>query len=229
MADSALAHLTTAELGLRQTDEAWKTLAQLADRFPGSKTLVPTRLRVAEAALDASQFDHAAEQFQLVLNAKTNATGGAAAGGKPAAARTDAAILRRGPRRSGPGLWRLGKPAEAATLFAQYLANSGSDPEAPAVGLERAGALTAAGSKADALAAYEQISAQYPRSKEARQAELAQARLLARSGHPDEAAKILEVLLSSDDKRTTLKSLGEKLDSLLAETWLGSGRCPQDC
>ena len=56
VADAALAHLTIAEIGLRQTDEAWKTLAQLADRFPGSKSLVPTRLCAAEAALDASRF-----------------------------------------------------------------------------------------------------------------------------------------------------------------------------
>ena len=39
VADSALAHLATAELGLRQTDEAWKTLIQLADRFPRSRAL----------------------------------------------------------------------------------------------------------------------------------------------------------------------------------------------
>src|SRR5208337_4175716 len=61
VADSALANLAIAELGLRHPDEAWKTLIELTDRFPQSKVLAPTRLRVAEAALDASQFARAAE------------------------------------------------------------------------------------------------------------------------------------------------------------------------
>src|SRR5208337_908742 len=86
VADSALAHLATAELGLRHPDEAWKTLIQLADRFPQSKALAPARLRVAEAALDASQNARAAEQFQLVLNSDPVAAVGPAAAGKPAVA-----------------------------------------------------------------------------------------------------------------------------------------------
>jgi len=217
VADSALAHLATAELGLRHPDEAWKTLIQLADSFPRSNTLAPTRLRVAEAALDTSQFARAAEQFQLILNSSSGATGAPGAAGKPAVAPIDAAVLARARVGLGRALWRLGKPAEAATLFAQFLANSGGDPEAPAVSLERAGALAAAGSTDDALAAYTRVIEQNPKAREALQAELARARLLARTGRPEDASKIFEVLLSSDEKRTALKSLGEKLDSLLAE------------
>ncbi|HMF36678.1 MAG TPA: tetratricopeptide repeat protein, partial [Isosphaeraceae bacterium] len=217
VADSALAHLATAELGLRHADQAWKTLIQLADRFPRSMALAPTRLRVAEAALDASQFARAAEQFQRILNSSSGATVAPAAAGKSAVAPIDAAVLARARVGLGRALWRLGKPAEAATLFAQFLASSGGDPEAPAVGLERAGALAAAGSTEDALAAYTRVIEQNPKAREALQAELARARLLARTGRPEDASKILGVLLSSDEKRTGLKSLGEALESLLAE------------
>lgn len=217
VADSALAHLATAELGLRHTDEAWKTLIQLADRFPRSMALAPTRLRVAEAALDASQFERAAEQFQRIINSSSGATLAPAAAGKPVVAPIDAAVLARARVGLGRALWRLGKPAEAATLFAQFLASSGGDPQGPAVGLERAGALAAAGATDDALAAYTQVIEQNPKAREALQAELARARLLARTGRPEDASKIFAVLLSSDTKRTGLKSLGEKLDSLLAE------------
>ena len=66
MADFALAHLAVARLGLGQLDEAWKTMADLAERFPRSQALAPTRLRLAEAALAAHQADRAAEQFRLV-------------------------------------------------------------------------------------------------------------------------------------------------------------------
>ena len=132
VADSALAHLATAELGLRHTDQAWKTLIQLADRFPRSMALAPTRLRVAEAALDASQFARAAEQFQRILNSSSGAAVAPAAAGKPAVAPIDAAVLARARVGLGRALWRLGKPAEAATLFAEFLASSGGDPEAPA-------------------------------------------------------------------------------------------------
>ncbi len=217
VADVALAHLATADLGLGHPDEAWKTLIQLADLFPRSKTVAPTRLRVAEAALDAGQFARAAEQFQLILNSASGATGAPAAAGKPAIAPVDAAVLARARLGLGRALWRLGKPAQAAPLFAQFLASSSTDPEAQAVALERAGALAAAGSTVDALSAYTRVIEQYPKAKEAVQAELARARLLARTGQPEDASKILGVLLSSDEKRTALKSLGEKLDGLLAE------------
>ena len=140
VADTALAHLAAAELGLRHPDEAWKTLTRLAEDFPRSNALAPTRLRLAEAALDAGQFDRAAEQFRLVLNSVSGPTSTAGAGGKPAVAPIDAALMARSRVGLGRAVWRLGKPAEAAQLFAQFLASSRADPEAPAVSLERAGA-----------------------------------------------------------------------------------------
>ena len=216
VADSALAHLATAELGLRHPDEAWKTLIQLADSFPRSKTLAPTRLRVAEAALDAGEFARAAQQFQLILNSSSAPIAEPAAG-KPAVVPVDVVVVARARLGLGRTLWRLGKPAEAAALFTQFLANSGGDPETPAVGLERAGALAAAGATEEALTAYTQVIEQNPKAKEAVQAELARARLLARTGRPEDASKILGDLLSSDTRRTALKTLGEQPDGLLAE------------
>ena len=68
-----------------------------------------------------------------------------------------------------------------------------------------------------ALTAYTRLIEQYPKAREAVQAELARARLLARTGRADEAAKGLRALLSTQEKRTTLESLGEKPDGLLAE------------
>ena len=189
VADSALAHLTTAELGLRHTDEAWKALNQLAARFPRSKVLASTRLRVAEVALGAGQLERAAEQFQLVVKPDSGAEPSA-----QVAAPIDAAVLARARVGLGRTLWRLGKPAEAAKLFAQFLASSSADPEAPAVCLERAGALAAAGSTTDALAAYNQVIEKYPKARESLQAELARARLLVRTGQPEDASKILEAI-----------------------------------
>ena len=57
-----------------------------------------------------------------MINAETKAAGAVAAGSKPAATQTDAAILRRGPRRSGPGSLATWQTGQAAALFAQYLA-----------------------------------------------------------------------------------------------------------
>ncbi len=217
VADTALAHLATAELGLQHPDEAWKTLTLLADRFPRSKALPPTRLRVAEAALDAGRLETAAKQFQIVLNSEQSTPRLPAAGGNPAVAPVESALQARARVGLGRALWRQGKPAEAANLFAQFLETSKGSAEAPAVALERAGALVAAGSTEDALTAYAQIVAQFPKAREALQAELARARLLARTGRSDEAAKMLERLLSSDDTLRGLKLLGETADSLLAE------------
>ena len=74
VADFALAHLAVARLGLGQLDDAWKTLASLSARFPRSRSLAPTRLRLAEAALAAHQAERAAEQFRLVAGDATSST-----------------------------------------------------------------------------------------------------------------------------------------------------------
>ena len=57
VADFALGHLAHARVELGQIDEAFKALDLLAQRFPKSKVLNPTRLRVAESPMAVK--DHA--------------------------------------------------------------------------------------------------------------------------------------------------------------------------
>ena len=69
VAEFALEHLSVAQVGARRTEDAWKTLATLAERYPGSKALPRARVRLAEAALAAHHPAQAAEQFRLVADA----------------------------------------------------------------------------------------------------------------------------------------------------------------
>ena len=73
VADTALAHLAAAQLGLNRFDNAWNNLAELEKRFPRSPSLAPCRLRLAEAALQAGKPERAAEQFRLLLMAAPDA------------------------------------------------------------------------------------------------------------------------------------------------------------
>ena len=61
-----MAHVAVARLGLGQLDDAEKTVTSLAERFPRTKVLAPTRLRLAEAELAAHRPDRACEQFRIV-------------------------------------------------------------------------------------------------------------------------------------------------------------------
>ena len=95
VADVALAHLVVARLGLGELESAWKTLATLAERFPQSRSLAPTRLRVAEAALAAHQAERAAEQFRLVAGHGKRPVDPARPAGTKADETTDPAIRAR--------------------------------------------------------------------------------------------------------------------------------------
>ncbi len=216
VADHCLAHLATAQVGLGQADEAWKTLDRLADGFPQSKTLPMTRLRLAESALAADQAVRAVEQFRLVLDPAP--TGRQAPGSSdPAAPPIDLSLRARAQAGLGRALWKLGKPAEAAAVFTQFLETASAEPTAPAVALDRAGALAAAGQTEAALSAYQQLAQRYSKTDESLQAQLSEARLLARTGHPAEAATVYGTLLSDQDRLAKLEVQGEKHDALLAE------------
>jgi TolA-binding protein len=212
VADTALAHLVTAQLGLKQLNDAWNSLSELERRFPRSQVLASCRLRWAEAALQAGEPERAAEQFRLVLSPTPDAVKKST---EPAAI----APLFEARARVGLGraLWKLGKPADAATQFAQFLDRFKSDAMAPAVALDRAGALAAAERSVEALEAYDRVLARYPGTRQALGAELARARLLARTGHAEDAAKALERLLADASRRTELEAAGEHRDALLAE------------
>jgi len=216
VADHCLAHLAAAQLGLGQAEQAWKTLARLADGFPKSKALPMTRLRLAEAALAADQAPRAVEQFRLVLDPARDARQ-APKPADPAVPPIDVSLRPRALAGLGRALWRSGKPAEAAAVFTQFLETAPAEPTAPGVALDRAGALAAAGQTDSALSAYQQLVRQYPKTDQALQGQLSQARLLARTGRPAEAATIYGALLSDRDKLGKLESRGEHLDDLLAE------------
>jgi TolA-binding protein len=217
VADFALAHLATAQLGLGKIDLAWSTLNRLADRFPMSRALLSTRLRLAETALDADQAARAAEQFRLVLDASPGGSEVPASPGKPAPPAIDSTMRARAQAGLGRALWKLGKPAEAAALFAQFLETSGGEPTAPGVALNHAGALAAAGQTEAALDAYCLLAKRYSKTREALQADLSRARLLAKTGHSGEAAAILGALLVDRARESGLDALGARRDALLAE------------
>ncbi len=212
VADTALAHLAAAQLGLNRFDDAWNSLAELEKRFPRSPSLAPCRLRLAEAALQAGKPERAAEQFRLLLMAAPDAAK------KPAEPAAIAPLLEARARVGlGRALWKLGKPADAATQFARFVDRFQNDAMAPAVALDRAAALAAAEQASLALEAYDVVMVQYPGTRQALRAELARGRLLAGTGHPDDAAKVLERLLADSKRRTELEAAGEHRDALLAE------------
>ncbi|MGC8643580.1 MAG: tetratricopeptide repeat protein, partial [Isosphaeraceae bacterium] len=217
VAEFALAQLATAQLGLGKKEEAWKTLGRLADRWPRSKVLPPTRLRLAESALDGNEPPRAAEQFRLVL---ADTPDGSKATDRTGSARgplIDPAVRKRALLGLGRALWKLGKPAEAAPCFADFLKTYPDDSNVKVVALDHAGALEAAGQTDAALTAYRQLVENHPQTKEALQADLARARLLARTGRPGEAAAVFGSLLADHGQEQALEALGTKRDDLLAE------------
>jgi TolA-binding protein len=214
VADYAMAHLAVAQLGIGRFEDAWQTVIALAERFPRSAALPPTRLRLAETAIANGQGARAAEQFRLIL-APVPQAGDAA--GQPRAAVADPATRGRALVGLGRSLGKLGKPTEAATVFGQFLESAGTDALAPAVALDRAVMLEASGKSPAALDAYRLVSDRYAKSAEAVLAELARARLLARTGGAEEAAKAFAGLLSKPEPRKTLAAAGETTDGLLAE------------
>lgn len=201
VADTALAHLVHARLELGEPDAARAALDRLAARFPASKVLAPSRLRVAEGSLAARRYDAAAEQFE-----RAAATPGA-----------DPAVAARA--RLGLGWARLegGKPAEAAAAFAAFLAASPADPLAPEAALARARALEAARQTEPALAAYAKVAEAYPRSEAAAPARLARARLLVEAKRPAEAAAAYAAFAADFPEYKPKDAAAPGFDAVLAE------------
>jgi TolA-binding protein len=174
VADHALAYLAASRLELGQPDPALAALEQLASRFPKSKTLLPTELRLADAALNAKQFERAADLFRRAAEAAAD----------------DPKLKARALSGLAWSLLEDGKPAEAAATFAARLEAGGDDALAPQDALARGRALDEAGQTDEALAAYAFAADHYPKSDQAGSADLARARLLAKLEHPDEAAAV---------------------------------------
>ena len=217
VADIALAHLAAARLGLLEIDEAWKTLATLAERFPKSKSLATTRLRLAEAALAAHQNERAAEQFRLVADGlATTSKPGQPAGAK-ANDSTEQALRIRALAGLGRALSELGKPADAAAAFASALDLAPDDRIAPEIALAQGRALEADKKFDAALKSYGLILEKFAKSDQAPQAALAQARLFAQTGRRDLAAGAFDRLVGDEHARDSLKAAGVTSDVLLSE------------
>jgi TolA-binding protein len=217
VAEFALAHLVVARIGTDRLSDAWKTLATLAQEFPQSKLLAPTRLRLAEAALRAGDAQRAAEQFRLVTGNDTpNAT---AAGVKTAGSSqpSEIALRIRALVGLGSSLDALGKPVDAAAAYGRILELAPNDPDSSRIALRRAGSLESGGNSAQALLAYSQVIKQYGASDYAMSATLARARLLAKLGRNKEAAADFKQFFASPKAGANLATCGLSEDAMLAE------------
>jgi TolA-binding protein len=205
VAEFALADLAVAQLGAGRADDAWKTLAVLAERFPAGKALPRTRVRVAEAALAAHQPERAAEQFRLVVPSSPNGEG------------IDPAIQARALAGLGRALSDLKQPADAAKAFAAFLELAPDDPTAPEIALAQARALESANQSGEALAAFERVAKRYGETGPGLRAVMARARLLSRLGRHAEAAAAFERLVTEPHLREPLAKAGMAADAVLAE------------
>ncbi len=188
----ALARLAIAQEGLGRDDAAGKTVAELGKRFPASATLAPTRLRLAELALDSGRLERAIERYRAILDAK---------------AALDPKLANRAWEGLGRALLRQGKGAEAA----QALLKASSDGQ---VALTLAAAFESAGQVDQALKAYDDLLKRDPTLAPAA---LARARLLARAGRHGEAAHAYEQIT---ERFADPKTLPAEIDpaAILAES-----------
>lgn len=201
VAPFALLYLIKARLELGEADAAAKTLGRLAERFPKSQALAPSRVLVAEAALSAKAYDRAADQFRL-------ATAGAA----------DPSLASRARLGLGWSLLEGGKPADAAEAFATFLASApADDPAAPEAALAQARSLEAAKQAEPALAAYNRMAEKYPASEPAPLAALAAARLLVALKRPAEAAETYARFVKDHPDYQPKDPNWPRLDAVLAE------------
>jgi len=194
VADHALARIAQAQAELNRFEDAEATLAKLAQTFPDSPTLAPTRLRIAEAALVAKKYDRSAELFRVAAEAP------------------DPSMKARARSGLGWSLLRGEHPVEAAASFAAMLEASPDDPLAPEAAVTRGYALDQAKKPDEALAAYASALEKYPKSPQAGPAALAMARLQVEAKKLDDAARTFARV--AQDYPTTA---GEPLDAVLNE------------
>jgi TolA-binding protein len=219
VAEFALAHLAVAKIGAGRLADAWKDLGALADRFPQSKLLPATRLRLAEAALQAKESARAAEQFRLIVDFGLQGSiadrplNGDGRRRQP----IDAAVRIRALAGLGRALNELNKPDEAATVFAKIVALAPGDPVAPRIALERGRALESGREPESALGAYSELAKQFGDTDYALLATLARGRLLARLGRHGEAAAEFKRLLADPKAQKAFRATGTTEDEVLAE------------
>jgi len=200
VADFALAQLAEARQGLGRPDDALKTLNVLAERFPKSKALAPTRLRLAEAELAAHHAEQAAALFRLVADDTITPS-----------------LRIRALAGLGRALAEQGEPAEAASTFATLLKLAPDDRLAPEIALAQGRALEASNQTAAAVEVYTLILKRFPNSDQAPRAGLSLARSLTKAGRYPEAGRVFEDLITDQPARNRLERSGTSVDTLLAE------------
>jgi len=194
VADYALARIAQAEAALGRPDEADAALARLASAFPASPALPPTRLRLAESALAAKQFDRAAGLF------------------RPSAGAGNATIRGRALSGLGWALLQGGHPAEAADAFGRLVEAMPDDPLAAEAAFARARALEDARQPEPAEAAYASAIGKHPQAPQAGPAALAMARLQVEAKKPEAAAATFALV-----DRDYAKTSGEPPDAVLVD------------
>jgi TolA-binding protein len=217
VAEFALAHLIVARIGLNQSQDAWKTLASLEQRFPTSKLLPPTRVRLAEGALRAKEPQRAIEQFRQVAEMEPPKGAPPGEGTNDQSAGVDLALKIRALTGLGHALLAAGKPIEAATAFKRILEIASNDPTASQIALEHAHALALGDKSADALDAYSEVTKRYGDSDQAASATLARARLLAKLGRHKDASAEFKRFFANPKARPIAAAAGLSEDLLLAE------------
>ncbi|GAC1464825.1 MAG: tetratricopeptide repeat protein [Isosphaeraceae bacterium] len=199
-ADYALAHLIHARIELSELDAASRALERLATKFPRSKALPLSRVRVAEAAHADRQYDRAAREFS-----------------RAAEETSDPVLQARAKLGLGWAQLEGGKPNEAAAAFAAFLAGSPEDPLASEAALAHGRALEAGRQTDAALKAYTFAVEKYPRTEHATLAALARARLLVEVKRPGEAADAYARFIQDHPGYKPNDPSAPGLDALLAE------------
>ena len=198
VAADALARVALSQATLGQTDAADATLAKLSTGFPTSPTLRPTRLRLAELALDGKQFDRAEPLFRQITEAKD----------KPA----DPLIEARAWSGLGWSLYGANHPAEAAAAFGTSIDLAPDNPLAVDARFIQGRAFQDAGQTDPAIAAYTKALAAHPDARQAGPAALALARLQVAAGQPAVAAATFQTVVEKH-----AADAGEPEQSLLCE------------
>ncbi len=196
VAADALARITLSQAALGQFDAAEATLVKLSASFPQSPTLAPTRLRLAEVALQNKQFDRSVPLFRLETEAKTG----------------DPAIKARAWAGLGWSLLGSNHPVEAAAALGSAIELAPDSPVALDALFAQGRAFEDAKQSAEAIAAYSKAIARQPDSAQAGPASLALARLQVEAKQPSEAAKTFATVV---DKYAATS--GEPVDAVLAE------------
>ena len=219
VAEFALADLVAAQLGAGHPSDADKTLEALARQHPAGKGLPRARLRVAETALAARQYDKAAGLFRAV--AEVGGRGQGSPAGPNAEKTTETPVDPPLRIRAWTGLGRslegLGRPADAASAYAAVLDLAQADPSTAAAALSRGRALEAANRPEDALEAYANAAGRFAGQADGLRAALARARLLAKLGRHGPAAAEYERLIDDGAAREGLAKIGATPDAMLAE------------